>query len=130
MFCFKESNFFYMPSSGGIYHSINLRHGKKGSIGKWAKQSGIMDDIFAKDARMNMDRLDQIPWRLTDPIKIEIISMYKNYKRKDIDNDTKSILDGLSKAKIIGNDNKVYELNILKQPAVEEEGYIFNIIKL
>jgi Holliday junction resolvase len=52
---------------------------------------------------------------LEGKLSMEVILVLPNYRKRDIDNMLKSLWDVLEKAKVIKNDNQIYEIRTLKR---------------
>jgi len=52
---------------------------------------------------------------LDGPLSMEVILVLPNRRKRDIDNMLKSLWDVLEKAKVIKNDNQIYEIRTIKQ---------------
>jgi len=52
---------------------------------------------------------------LEGKLSMEVILVLPNHRKRDIDNMLKSLWDVLEKAKVIKNDNQIYEIKTLKR---------------
>ncbi|AHE96169.1 endodeoxyribonuclease [Thermocrinis ruber] len=52
---------------------------------------------------------------LEGKLSMEVILVLPNHRKRDIDNMLKSLWDVLEKAKVIKNDNQIYEIRTLKR---------------
>ena len=52
---------------------------------------------------------------LEGKLSMEVILVLPNHRKRDIDNMLKSLWDVLEKAKVIKNDNQIYEMRTLKR---------------
>jgi len=52
---------------------------------------------------------------LDGPLSVEIILILPNRRKRDIDNMLKSLWDVLERAKVIKNDNQIYEVRTVKK---------------
>ncbi|WP_148209089.1 RusA family crossover junction endodeoxyribonuclease [Thermocrinis albus] len=66
---------------------------------------------------------------LLGPLRMEVELTLPNRRKRDIDNMLKSLWDILEKAKVIGNDDQIQELYVIKRYSKGQQGTKIRIIE-
>jgi Holliday junction resolvase len=112
-----ELDFVIPPKSNRYFHT-----GRKYVFIPERIREAVEDAIFLLKSMYNGKPIDK-------PVLVEVTYAFKDNRKRDLDNLTKTLLDVLEDAGILDDDKFVYKLTIEKKTKQEEEKTEIRILK-